>query len=77
MLAIFSRASSSISRVLRPVCSRNGTATFSVTVSELNNAPCWNNTPQRRRNAAYVGFVSWFGHLWPKISMSPAVGCLQ
>src|SRR5215469_4269009 len=46
--AILSAAISCISAGERSSCSRNGTMMFSATVSELNSAPSWNNTPHRR-----------------------------
>ena len=46
--AIFSRARRAASPAPRPACSMSGKATFSITVSEENKAPFWNNTPKRR-----------------------------
>ncbi len=55
-IAILAATMSRINPALSVVCSRNGTATFSARVNELNSAPCWNITPNRR----------WMG--WPSPS---------
>ncbi|MNV66325.1 hypothetical protein D3C71_1590720 [compost metagenome] len=46
--ASFTAARCSASSRLSPACSISGSATFSVTVSDENNAPFWNSTPKRR-----------------------------
>src|SRR5215469_12173824 len=69
--AILSAAISCISAGDKSSCSRNGTMMFSATVSELNSAPSWNNTPHRlpkRRRSPCPGRPSSS----PKTAIVPA-----
>ena len=56
--------------------SRNGTATFSATVSDEKSAPSWNSTPKRRRTA-FSSCGLQFQTSVPSSSMLPAVGRMR
>ena len=72
-ISIFQAAMASIRLSSSVVCSRRGRPTFSSTVSEPNNPPCWNITPQRRRSANASCSLS-APSSWPNTRITPASG---
>ncbi|MNJ62817.1 hypothetical protein D3C77_586720 [compost metagenome] len=57
----------------RPACSISGKATFSVTVSDENSAPFWNNTPKRRSTFERCSSLRPL-RSWPNTFTCPSFG---
>jgi hypothetical protein len=75
-IAIFTRARSSIMWCDSRVYSFIGTWMFSATVIELNRAPSWNMTPQRRCTALRSASFAW-SISTPSTSSDPAAGRIR
>ncbi|MNN51384.1 hypothetical protein D3C81_1660180 [compost metagenome] len=74
--ASFTPAKCSASARDRPACSISGNATFSVTVSEENSAPFWNNTPKRRSTNERCSSCRP-ARFWPNTLIWPSFGSLS